>query len=66
MPSPQLKDVLSMSVLDSLYRFAELYNLDYTPSNRTRRACVAFIFRVATKNSPVCENANSINSNNNN
>jgi 8-oxo-dGTP pyrophosphatase MutT (NUDIX family) len=57
MSAPRMKDLDSMSLLDTLYRMAEIYNLKYIPSNRTRRACVAFIFRLAHDSSPVSKNA---------
>src|SRR4051812_35423875 len=66
----EMQDIHNLSTLNILYRFAELCHLHYELSNRTRRACVAFIFRVSNKNPPICNNyqilTQSYNNNNNN
>ena len=43
-----MRDFHSLSVLDQLYRLAEIAHEPHTRSHRDRRACVAIIFRVAT------------------
>lgn len=46
-----MRDFHALSTRDQLYRLAEIAHEPYIPSQRTRRACIALIFRVAQRTS---------------